>query len=543
MFTGIFNLFLRKQYWQRQQLKEFSQRVASILDRDNLLYSILAAIIQILHIHGGMIFYWNEHKKIYELKFAQGNINHSADSLSPDTALVYCLQNDREEIIFEEIEKKYQLFWTQIKLREEFNYLNCCLALPLVFREKLLGILLLNKKDSGKPYTPADLDLLLMMAGESAIALENAELFSRLQTEKEKMETIFNGIGDGVVLTDTRFNVLTMNPASRAFLKLNETSLGKNLAAELKEFEFSLSFEEIGEEKNNKCFPYTIVRKQPKLLILDCNTTRIFSDEDIPVGYVSLFRDVTEQKKEEGVKQAFLSLISHKLRTPLVPLLGYAPLLLQGEEAEKLSAFQKKAIQSIARQSEILVNLVDKLISFSTLEDRHSVFRFDWCNLNLLLTDILGKGEEYFKKQRVKIIIDESVVQGVLVFVDKERIREVFFGLIENAIKFNNKEDKIVKISAVANDENFIKVVITDNGSGIPREEWERIFLKFYQLERNFTGQVSGLGLGLYVAKKIVESMGGKIWLESEIGKGSSFFFLLPIKQNISLLPNLKIPS
>ncbi len=545
MFSSFARFFSQDKYWDNRQIREFSRQLVTILDRDQLLYSILTAMIQFLHLQGGSIFIWNESKKHYELKFAQGNSKPLVESFPLDNVIVGYIKKGEEEIILDERKKDGKLSWVQIELKKEFNRLNCCLAVSLVFRKKLLGILFFGEKKSCKPYTAQDLDLLLMLAGESAIALDNAELFSHLQMEKEKMETIFYGMSDGVILTDLNFKVLTLNPAAKFLLGISESSLGQDLKKELREFDFSTTFDEIIAEKNKNSFRYTIERKQPQLLILDCTTTRIFSAGNISAGFVTLFRDITAEKKEEGIKQSFIALISHKLRTPLVPLLGYAPLLLEGEENEKLSPFQRKAIQAIAKQSKLMVELVEKLISFTFLENPHSVSKFDWCNLNLLAGDVLNKLEYVFLKQSVEFSIDQSVAEAPLVYVDKTRVKEILIILIENAVKFNPKENKIVKITAASYNEQFVQVGVADNGNGIPREEWETIFLKFYQVEKKFTGQVEGMGLGLYVAKMFIESLGGKIWVESTSGEGSSFFFLLPIKQKTVSLPQntLKLDS
>ena len=121
------------------------------------------------------------------------------------------------------------------------------------------------------------------------------------------------------------------------------------------------------------------------------------------------------------------------------------------------------------------------------------------------------------------------MTDGILLYIDKIRIEEAIGNLLENAIKFNTKNDKKLWISGKQINKDFIQLEIKDNGHGIPSEEWEKIFQKFYQIEEYFTGRVEGAGLGLSLVKQIIESHGGKIWLESKLEEGSKFFLTLPI--------------
>jgi len=134
----------------------------------------------------------------------------------------------------------------------------------------------------------------------------------------------------------------------------------------------------------------------------------------------------------------------------------------------------------------------------------------------------------FIKVNLAEVEIDSGLGDVGEVYVDRLKIQDVIENLVENAIKFNDKKVKKVRISGRSVDDKFIQMEISDNGPGVPSEEQEKIFQKFYQVEEYFTGKVEGIGLGLPLAKRLVEAHGGRIWIESKLGEGSTFYFTLP---------------
>jgi signal transduction histidine kinase len=216
--------------------------------------------------------------------------------------------------------------------------------------------------------------------------------------------------------------------------------------------------------------------------------------------------------------------MSHKLKTPLVSIIGYGPLLLS---EKSLTGSQRRAIESIDRQGNILSSLVDKLLYFTLLEGEKLTLNKRPSRYIDVLNRSIDLARQSIDQSSVKISVGEGVGKMPSTRFDVEKVEAVLRNLIENAIKFNKNADKFVIISPV--EENGMSgLSVCDNGPGVPPEEREKIFQKFYQVEESFTGQVEGAGLGLAIVKQVVEAHGGTVGLKSEIGKGSEFYFLIP---------------
>jgi len=254
---------------------------------------------------------------------------------------------------------------------------------------------------------------------------------------------------------------------------------------------------------------------------------QICSDRGEIQGYLIIFRDVTEERREAQLKRNFLSLVSHKLKTPLVAIRGFTPLLL--EKPEELTPFQRTGIETIDRNSQLLTNLVEKLVWFSTLEGETLELTCKPQSLTSVVDAALTDLAVYLRTQPAEIHRDPSLNSLPLIPLDKIWLQQAVRNVIENAVKFNTKPHPHVTLSGRVVD-SHVEFSVTDDGIGIPSEEKTKIFQKFYQIEASFTGQVQGMGLGLALVKRIVEAHGGDVRVESTLGSGSTFTISLPAK-------------
>jgi signal transduction histidine kinase len=415
------------------------------------------------------------------------------------------------------------------------------LCVPLRIKERIIGVMEAINEIGRGYFVDEDREIFEAFASQAAIAIENTRLFQNLKREKEKIEAVFSGMGDGAIVTDAKLNLVMLNSSAKNLLGIGKRDcLGKEISRAVSQFKAFLRWEPkklAGPGSPLKEFlmnedrvaTFDLVRRKPKTLILSGIATRIIDEENRAVGYVMIIRDVTSERKEEYLKANFISSISHKLKTPLTCINGYMPLLREKERLTKLDKVGKNAVRIIESQGRRLSRLIDELLEFSLLESgspgltrgKESLKAIVKMSLKKLLARIGGKG--------AKVVVGKSIDRVPPIFVDRARVQEVIENLIENAIKFNDKKEKRIEISArPLKGKKFIKVEIKDNGSGIPWEEREKIFHKFYQIEEFFTGQVEGAGLGLAVVKRVVEAHGGKVGVESRPGRGSKFFFTLP---------------
>ena len=271
-----------------------------------------------------------------------------------------------------------------------------------------------------------------------------------------------------------------------------------------------------------------ISRKAQPPLQLSGVINQICSDRGEIQGYLIIFRDVTEERREAQLKRNFLSLVSHKLKTPLVAIRGFTPLLL--EKPEELTPFQKTGIETIDRNSQLLANLVEKLVWFSTLEGETLELTRKPQALSSIVDAALADLAAYLRTQPAEIQRDNSLYTLPLVPLDKIWMQQAIRNMIENAVKFSTQPQRHVKIGGKVMGPDRVELYVTDDGIGIPPEETTKIFQKFYQIEASFTGQVQGMGLGLALVKRVVEAHGGDVRVESKLGAGSTFTISLPTK-------------
>lgn len=399
------------------------------------------------------------------------------------------------------------------------------LCVPMALRGKMLGVIQGLNHTEREHFSEEDIPVFEAFAAQAAVAISNARLFSALKEEKEKIQAAFSGMTEGVVVTETDGTIQQANRVAATFLDAPESwIIGKNISELALTHGFQLTAIETLEE--GRISIGEMERKEGKDLILRSTRTRLEDEAGEPIGYMTVWQDVTLAKKEERLKRNFLSTVSHKLKTPLVSILGWSPMLLEEDPKFPLGPMQKKAAQAICSEGEKLSSRVEKLLTFTMVEEDLELSKRP-VRLFALVEALLKNLKGAIDAAKGEVILEDSLKVLGPVAVDEQKLEEVFKNLIENGIKFNCSKPPRVRISSELRDGN-LHVEITDNGRGIPPEEREKIFQKFYQIEESFTGQVEGVGLGLALAKRVVEAHGGRIWVESAPAQGSKFCFTLP---------------
>ncbi|MBI5241467.1 MAG: HAMP domain-containing protein [Elusimicrobia bacterium] len=360
------------------------------------------------------------------------------------------------------------------------------------------------------------------------MAVANKLLFAAIKEEKEKLERIFHDTQEGVVLTDPKGRVLLINAAARALLGCPDKPGAKGaltVAEAAAAFEVTPPLAEVLKGAD-RAVTLELRRAKPKLLILDGVADRL-GDPGDHAGFLFIIRDATLEKRGETLARNLLSLVSHKLRTPLAVALGF--LELMESDRENLTDFQKQALKKIQQEDEHLRALVEKLLTFSAAQSPETIVLE---RAELSLPDVTAAALKSLKQPFPGAAVSwpkEEFAKLPRFEGDPLLLKEVLFNLLENALKFNRREDKKAKIAAIAKD-GRLRVSVLDNGPGVPSEERPKLFRKFYQIDEDFTGQIPGMGLGLAFVKNVVAAHGGEVGLDSEVGKGSEFWFTLPLK-------------
>jgi two-component system sensor histidine kinase VicK len=371
-----------------------------------------------------------------------------------------------------------------------------------------------------KPFT------LEYLSGEVMDKLHK-QLFHELRTtsrdlaiEREKVELVFEQTKEGVILFDSNGLIFMANPVARQTLALPKEVSGLSAQKIFETFQCEPS-DRLAHLENETGEPFDLSRTTPRQFVLECRINSIFSEKKERFGYLAIFRDVTFERKADNAMHHFISLISHKLRTPLVTIRAYPRLLLSENAVSPLNDFQKNAIETIQKQCRLMEDMVNQLIAFSSLDPDQLLCQDMSCKelvseaLRLMPDDL---------KDKVPSVKPEAALERFHVHVDPTLMQHATRNVIENAFKFGASDLQITGRS----ENGSVILQFKDNGPGIPAEDRERVFDRFYQVEKTFCGQVPGAGLGLTMVKQTVEAHGGKVWVESELEKGTTLCIQLP---------------
>lgn len=238
---------------------------------------------------------------------------------------------------------------------------------------------------------------------------------------------------------------------------------------------------------------------------------------------IRLDAKIKELEKSNKLRQELLSIVKHEFRTPLTPIKGYCEMLLE-QSNENLTDLQQTSLNGIFRGIQKFEVVVDKVLDLQALETDMMIFKEEVISVSDFMGGIAGDFSKTITQSGIEFINSSNCVGEIK--GDALKLRDVFNYIINNAMDFVPEETGKIEIGSKANEESVI-FYVKNNGPEIPRGELQNIFAKFYQVDSSKTRRHQGMGLGLAICKEIIEKLGGKIWCESEEGKGASFYFTL----------------
>jgi signal transduction histidine kinase len=241
-----------------------------------------------------------------------------------------------------------------------------------------------------------------------------------------------------------------------------------------------------------------------------------------------MFEELLEslEGKASSDMEQFFSMISHELKTPLVPIAGYVKMLKE-EQFGNLDAIQKEKLGIVDSNTTALSKLIQSMLDYQKLSSGSMEMKKEENNIEKIVSDAFASLESEFKQKEVEKMV--SVEGNIELICDAQRISQVLTALLENSL--NAIQPKLGRINvSVSQLENTVTVLVHDNGCGIPKEQLDKVFSKFYQLDMSNTREKGGVGLGLSICQKIIDAHDGKIWIESELDKGTTINLTLPRK-------------
>lgn len=347
-----------------------------------------------------------------------------------------------------------------------------------------------------------------------------------ISKEKEYLQTILKGMSEGVMLVEERGRIVVANHALQELLSLpsdvtHRTPLEVIRNAELEEAirkviqsGKSVSFELNLPPPIGKTLEVNVVAIVPSPIEVGTKSEGIH-------GAIAVFHDISRLKELEKVRQDFVANVSHELRTPLTSIKGYVETLLEGALNEDIAT---QFVQIIKKHTDRLTKIVEDLLTLSKIESREFQLKFENISVLTLIEDVIDFVKESAEKKKISII--QNTPPSLSLRADRNYIEQVLINLCDNSIKYGREEGKIT-ISVIENDQE-IQFSIKDDGIGIPSEDLPRIFERFYRVDKGRSQELGGTGLGLSIVKHIVQAHGGRVWAESQLGEGSTFYFTLP---------------
>lgn len=393
------------------------------------------------------------------------------------------------------------------------------IAIPLVARGTTVGAITFARGESGRRYTDADLPLAEEIARRAALAVDNARLHRETE-ERARAALALTHVADGVFMVDQDGFVRLWNPAAETITGLRADDVVGGRVSDVIP----------GWEELDSRLPDSPVRApaapRAETLPVEIEGRELWlsiTGVGLEEGTVYAFRDLTEERALEKVRSDFVSTISHELRTPLASVYGAAVTL--SRRGSELDEEQRgRLIAVIASEAERLARIVNDILLASRLDSQTLVFSIETCNAFEALQRAVEAAQTYLP-ERIELRLSEP--DGAPpVAADPEKLRQVLGNLIDNAVKYS-PGGGLVQISVEGRGRR-VRFTVADEGIGIPPEESERIFEKFYRLDPDLLQGVGGTGLGLYISRELVRRMGGVIWVESQLGEGSTFYVELP---------------
>jgi PAS domain S-box-containing protein len=423
------------------------------------------------------------------------------------------------------------------------------IAAALMVGSDVYGVLTVSDTRPGH-FTDAHLRLVSAAASQIAAVVDNAQLYSYVaeqaqklgqmvrtqQEEASKSQAILESIADGVIVNDVHGRILLINAAAERIVGVHgSTVLGEDVRAVFDAFMLD------GREKaltamdsltaglftspadSDPQIIETILKLEMGNRVVNAHLAPVMTRGEELLGVVTVFRDITKEVEADRAKSEFVSNVSHELRTPMTSIKGYTD-LLHASAVGEVNAEQKRFLSIIKSNADRLTTLINDLLDISRTEAGRIELEFKPLQMGEIVLEVANSFRGQVESKGLEFLVDIPDNLGK-VRGDRGRITQILTNLIANAYHYTLEGSIEVSLSQV---DNVLKVDVADTGIGIAPGDQGKIFDRFYRADSSLVQETTGTGLGLSIVKMFVEMHGGRVWVESEPGKGSTFTFVLP---------------
>ncbi len=353
---------------------------------------------------------------------------------------------------------------------------------------------------------------------------DTEESKKELERERNKTLTIINNFADGLLALDKNNCISLANAQAENLLRIKGNEIkGRSILELARNVNFRALINVLGRKIEN------IFRKEfstKEGLTLEVSSV-LMGPEEKELGSLIILHDISREKTIEKIKSEFVSLAAHQLRTPLSAIKWTLKMLLEGDLG-KISKDQKEFVEKTYQSNERMISLINDLLDVTRIEEGRYLYKAALKNFKDVVVPVINASREEINRNKISLVFKKPKANLPKVNMDIEKMKLVVQNLIDNAVKYTPAGGKIViSLEADKSGKDLI-FSIKDTGMGIPREQQSRVFTKFFRGSNAQRTDTEGTGLGLFISKNIIEAHDGRIWFESEEGKGTTFYLILP---------------
>ncbi|PZS02772.1 MAG: hypothetical protein DLM69_03685, partial [Candidatus Chloroheliales bacterium] len=421
------------------------------------------------------------------------------------------------------------------------------ISVPLMSGSAVFGVLSLVSQQPNF-FNESHLRLVSTVANEMAVFVHNAELYSYISEQAEALASslvvqeqeasrsraILESIADGVVVLDGENRITLVNPAAEVILGVaGEMLMNRQVPYGLRDFDLKPELLDLMQSVINAAREGTRgTLSRPRFSVngrvISVSLSPVATGKHETLGLVAILRDITREVEIERERSNFVSTVSHELRTPMTVIKGHTDLLLAGA-AGALNPTQGNFLQAVKRNTDRMNTLVSDLLTVSRIETGRMAVSLqpNYYDVGELVDGVVQSLRSLTEAKNQQLVLNIAA-ELPEVLIDRDRTIQVLTNLISNAIKYTPNNGCIEVNVACAEGGDQVQVDVTDNGIGIAEQDQEKLFQPFYRSDNAEAKMQEGTGLGLIIAKSLVELQGGRLWLKSKLGEGTTFSFTMP---------------
>jgi two-component system phosphate regulon sensor histidine kinase PhoR len=337
---------------------------------------------------------------------------------------------------------------------------------------------------------------------------------------RAQQQALFNSMVEGVLVLDAGGRIQLVNQSLRRLFSLTANVRGRTLLEAFRLPELAELFQRVQQERLVENHALELLGMEERWLQVNAS---VIPGPRGRRGAILVFHDLTRIRQLEQTRREFVANVSHELRTPLSLIKGFVETLLNGAKDDPARCEQ--FLRTIEKQTDRLTFLIEDLLTISRLESGQVVLNLTGLHPRAEAARVIEDLHSRIAETRTRVTLD--IPARLTACADADRLHQVFFNLIENALKYGRARGR-VRVGGRERPDGLAEIWVRDDGPGIPSGARERVFERFYRVDRARSRETGGTGLGLSIVKHIVQAHGGEVWVESEPGKGATFFFTLP---------------